>query len=136
MEVGGGGGGDTGLLGCDFCGVYSMFIIITFCDRISKTDWLMNSILFAKPIKPAAFIPISLLTTEHSWYLGTAIIRENPFSLATGIKRVEWMIPIILELYLQNVGYLLQRWCTKMKFQVQYMAFVLFSSKKIKFIIA
>ncbi len=37
----------------------------------------MNSILFAITNKTSCFIPISLLTTEHSWYLGTAIIREK-----------------------------------------------------------
>ncbi len=47
----------------------------------------MYSILFAKQIKQAAFITITLLTTEHSWYLGTAIIRENMFSLASEIMR-------------------------------------------------
>ena len=53
------------------------------------TDELMNSILFAKPIKQDAFITILILTTQHSWYLATAIIKENQFYLASGMKSEE-----------------------------------------------
>ncbi len=53
----------------------------------------MNSILFAKPIKQDAFITILILSTQHSWYLATAIIKENQFYLASGMKSEELMIP-------------------------------------------
>ncbi len=34
-----------------------------------------------------------ILTTQHSWYLATAIVKENQFYLASGVKSEELMIP-------------------------------------------
>ncbi len=46
-----------------------MLMILHSVIEFHKIDLFMNSILFAKTIKEAAFITISVLTAEHSWYL-------------------------------------------------------------------